>query len=110
MGSKILGQCILDCSDDTSCEASCLTTFKTDHSECPCQEKCSSGCPCDSYECDLPEKKAILVLYSRSSSTPPVLIQPNGGVTENFEFNMNENTEVRMSCSATLNGEVFVFG
>ena len=36
------------------------------------------GCPCDGYDCDLPDKKAILALYSRSSSTPPVLIQPNG--------------------------------
>ena len=33
------------------------------------------GCPCDNYDCDLPEKKAILTLYSRYT---PVLIQPNG--------------------------------
>ena len=33
-----------------------------------------------------------------------------GGVTENFEFTINEDTEVYHSCSATLNGEVFVFG
>ena len=35
--SKTLGQCILDCKDDTSCEAACVTTFKDEHSECPCQ-------------------------------------------------------------------------
>ena len=40
------------------------------------QEKCPLGCPCDNYDCDLPEKKAILTLYSNSK--PPVLIQPNG--------------------------------
>ena len=33
-----------------------------------------------------------------------------GGVTENFEFTINDDTEVYKSCSATLNGEVFVFG
>ena len=33
-----------------------------------------------------------------------------GGVTENFEFKINDDTEVYLSCSATLNGEVFVFG
>ena len=29
---------------------------------------------------------------------------------ENFEFKINGDTEVYRSCSATLNGEVFVFG
>ena len=33
-----------------------------------------------------------------------------GGVTENFEFTINDDTEVFYSCSAILNGEVFVFG
>ena len=35
--SKTLGQCILDCKDDMSCEAACVSSFKTDYSECPCQ-------------------------------------------------------------------------
>ena len=84
-----LGQCILDCNDDSSCETDCVSAFKDEHLECPCQvfgtyqnhdniifqEKCPIGCPCDKYDCDLPEKKAILALYTRSS---PVLIQPNG--------------------------------
>ena len=43
------------------------------------KENCPLGCPCDGYDCDLPEKKAILALYnSGSSSRPPVLIQPEG--------------------------------
>lgn len=40
--------------------------------------ECPLGCPCKNYDCDLPEKKAILVLYSRTPDRPPVLIQPNG--------------------------------
>ena len=33
-----------------------------------------------------------------------------GGKTENFEFKMNDDTEVYYSCSSVLNGELFVFG
>ena len=33
-----------------------------------------------------------------------------GGTDENFQFQMDDDTEVYMSCSATLNGELFVFG
>lgn len=40
--------------------------------------ECPLGCPCENYDCDLPEKKAILVLYSRTPDQPSVLIQPNG--------------------------------
>ena len=35
--SKTLGQCVLDCNDDSDCEAACVSAFKTEHSECPCQ-------------------------------------------------------------------------
>ena len=92
------------------------------------------GCPCDGYDCDLPDKKAILMLYnSGSSSKPSVLIQPNGklpyqqaqmagsknlfqikiisgGTVDGFEFQMDGDTEVYYSCSATLNGDLYVFG
>ena len=33
-----------------------------------------------------------------------------GGTTENFEFKINDDTEVLCSCSSMLNGELFVFG
>ena len=32
-----LGQCIIDCKDDQSCEQSCVNLFKTLYHECPCQ-------------------------------------------------------------------------
>ena len=65
------------------------------------------------------------MLYSENSSKPSVLIQPNGecflrGIlsnnyisgrqTENFEFKINDDTQVYESCSSVLNGELFVFG
>ena len=40
--SKTLGQCILDCNDDNSCEMDCVLTFKNEQSECPCQVNSSS--------------------------------------------------------------------
>ena len=33
-----------------------------------------------------------------------------GGVQENLDFNMGPDTVAEFSCSATLNGELFVFG
>ena len=33
-----------------------------------------------------------------------------GGVEDNFQFQMDDDTEVFYSCSATLNDELFVFG
>ena len=31
--SKTLGQCILDCNNDSSCETACVSAFKDEHSE-----------------------------------------------------------------------------
>ena len=79
------------------------------------------GCPCENYSCDIPEKKAILTLYTYNRS--PVLIQPNGnrltsdpykssvlGDKTEIEFKINEDTEVFHSCSSMLNDELFVLG
>ena len=33
-----------------------------------------------------------------------------GGVTEHFDFKINDDTDVWQSCSSVLNGEVYVFG
>ena len=32
-----LGQCILDCDENETCEAGCIKEFKNHHKECPCQ-------------------------------------------------------------------------
>ena len=32
-----LGRCIVDCKDEQSCEQSCVSTFKDQYGECPCQ-------------------------------------------------------------------------
>ena len=39
-----------------------------------------------------------------------MLNSPLGGKDENLDFKMGQNTSVYDSCSAKLNGEMFVFG
>ena len=34
-----LGQCIIDCNGDQSCEDSCVNLFKVQYDQCPCQVK-----------------------------------------------------------------------
>ena len=94
-----LGQCIIDCKGDESCEQSCVNLFKDRYNQCPCQvknmssdysrfhidkvilyyfqEDCPFGCPCDSFDCR-PDKKSVLVLNTDSSSNIPILIKFDG--------------------------------
>ena len=32
-----LGQCIIDCNENEDCEAACISNFKSQHKNCPCQ-------------------------------------------------------------------------
>jgi len=104
-----LGQCIIDCKNDESCKQSCVNLFEAQYESCPCQDDCRFGCPCDSFNCQ-PDKKSVLVLNTSLSSNKPVLIKFDGGVEEKLDFTMGTDTSALRSCSATLNGESFVFG
>merc|ERR1712131_204815 len=104
-----LGDCVINCKNDQLCRQQCLEFFDTSYADCPCQDNCPFGCPCDSYACE-PDEKSVLVLNTRSSSNQPVLIGFNGGEITELEFTMGANTDVYHSCSATLNGEMFLFG
>ena len=92
---KFLGDCILECKGDAECKNDCVTQFENNYSECPCQvilnllsiydplyilskEKCPYGCPCDGYDCEISQKKSVLVLYTRENSNQPVLIKADG--------------------------------
>ena len=50
------------------------------------------------------------MLNTYSDSNKPVLIKYDGGEEPNLEFTMGPGTSVYHSCSATLNGEFYVFG
>ena len=90
-----LGQCIIDCKNDQSCEQSCVSMFKEQYDQCPCQVRrsenlnvfrwlsmikifqndCPFGCPCNSFACQ-PDKKSVLVLNTFYSSTEPGYTKP----------------------------------
>ena len=78
--SDILGNCTLGCYGDTDCQLSCLETFETNYSKCPCQKNCPLGCPCPEYECKIEKEMAILVLSTQQSTNKPVLLLPNGNL------------------------------
>ena len=79
--SDILGNCTLGCYGDTDCQLSCLETFETNYSKCPCQKNCPLGCPCPEYECKIEKEMAILVLSTQQSTNKPVLLLPNGNLS-----------------------------
>ena len=103
-----LGQCILDCNGEKSCEESCVSLFKYQYDQCPCQVYMETSfsygpdglgsrlwvyrldptllyfqddCPfgCPCDSFDCqPDKKSVLVLNTFTSSQTPVLIKYDG--------------------------------
>ena len=48
--------------------------------------------------------------YAIVYSVDFILNVDSGGLTENFEFEIQEDTEVFESCSAMMNGNMYIFG
>ena len=118
-----LGRCIYNCQNDLNCEAICVSHFKTKQNDCPCEENCKTGCPCDSYECDfsttttdevttteIPKEKAVLVLNTNIANNTPMTIDFQGKTNTDINLEFEEETSVGYGCSAALNGEFLVFG
>ena len=118
-----LGRCVYNCQNDQNCEASCVSNFKTNQKDCPCEDNCKSGCPCNSYECDfitsttdaittteMPSEKVVLVLNTNSVNNIPMTIDFEGNTNYDINFEFGEGTNVGYGCSATLNGDFWVFG
>ena len=47
----VLGRCVHACNGAEECETECLRTFKVRQSNCPCEENCKGGCPCENFTC-----------------------------------------------------------
>ena len=47
----VLGRCVHSCNGVEECETECLRTFKAKQSNCPCEENCKGGCPCENFTC-----------------------------------------------------------
>ena len=91
-----LARCIYNCEDNGDCESDCVAQFKGHTANCPCEENCPGGCPCDDYECEdiIPTvtsttsvatttiepvaKDAVLLLQTGSSRNFPMVIGYNG--------------------------------
>ena len=69
---------------------------------------CPSGCPCTDFECT-PPPKSILVLNTFEQDNIPLLMDSDGNFKP-IDFEIESRTEVRLSCSATINGEFYIFG
>ena len=93
---------------------------------------CSNGCPCKKFKCE-PDKKSILALNTYTQEKP-VLIKYDGkyhaitvicslfdalktstltfigGINTKLDFSIEAGSSVFHSCSATMNGEFYVFG
>ena len=48
--------------------------------------------------------------YALLYSVDSILKFYSGGLTENFNFEIDEDTEVFESCSAMMNGNMYIFG
>ena len=53
---------------------------------------------------------AVLILNTSLSSTVPVLTNATGREDKDFNFEIDEEAEVRSSCSLTWQNELYVFG
>ena len=47
----VLGRCVHACNGAEDCETECLRTFKARQNNCPCEENCKGGCPCENFSC-----------------------------------------------------------
>ena len=72
------------------------------------QSNCPTGCPCNDFDCASP-LKSLLVLNTYESENVPLLMDSNGYFKQ-IDFDIESMTEVAHSCSATINGEFFIFG
>ena len=109
------GICADECDiDDVDCIVKCYTDRVDQIKECPCQEKCPNGCPCDNYECqhgpiDITDK-AVLVLNTYTPYSGAILLDFNGKEIDGLGFEFGENAYADRSCSVTYKDEHYVFG
>ena len=86
-----LGRCVYACNGNLDCEIDCLDSFKSRQANCPCEENCISGCPCEEYDCvetttspevpqttTVPIRNAVLVLSTYQYSNKPMVVDFEG--------------------------------
>merc|ERR1711892_844802 len=124
---QIYHDCVYTCPPaDFSCVGLCARDYEEGLQGCPCQPGCPLGCPCDNYcsnlttapttsstvqstttVADLP---VVLILSTYQAASLPVLTNSDGFEDRDFNFEVDERSEVYNSCSLTWENELFVFG
>ena len=82
---------LLGCAGNTTCYIECDHQFKDEIKECPCNENCATGCPCDGYVCtdDEVSTSAVLILSSFYNKSVPVLVDFRGRVDQDMQFSQD---------------------
>ena len=119
-----LGDCILSCNGGQQCISTCLRAYDLQLFNCPCNEGCPNGCPCESYECPVTTtvspttttavsqpNRSVLVLSTTNIMNGPIIIDIDGNQdARNFFFKFGDDTEAFCSCSLIYKGIHYVFG
>ena len=98
----MLGGCIIGCAGNSTCYIECDKVFQDQlkvgnsiltfirFKECPCNENCATGCPCNNYVCADDEISTSAILILSDSYEPnrqkPVLVDFNGRVDNDMIF------------------------
>merc|ERR1711935_1139757 len=57
-------ECLVSCqAGDVHCLSICGQTYSRMLNECPCEDGCPNGCPCDAYECPTVDTTKMLVIW-----------------------------------------------
>jgi len=124
---QIYHDCVYTCPPaDFSCVGSCARDFEQGIEGCPCQSGCPLGCPCENYCSDsttasttsttvqstttVADLSAVLILSTFKAANVPVLIDAAASEDNDFNFEIDEWSEVDRSCSLTWQNELYVFG
>ena len=78
-------------------------------------KNCHYGCPCpdDAWECpkeDVLDANVLVLQHDgNGGKLSPFVIDFNGNINYNLQFNFEDKTELSGSCAAMLNDEWFLF-
>ena len=106
------------CDSCTQGDFDCISTCGRENAEivsqCPCNEFCPNGCPCDGYQCPLPTAKpkdSVLILNTKKTNSPPMITDLTGRAdSRGFWFKLEKYTEVSYSCAVNFKGRSYVYG
>ena len=124
LASIDLGDCIVNCNGEQQCISVCLRAYDFQLFNCPCNEGCPSGCPCETYECPITTtisptttttmsqpNTSVLVLSTTNVKNRPIITDLNGNQdSRHFFFKFDDRTDAYYSCGLMYRGIYYLFG